>query len=150
MYYNVYEVKKMRKDDCIFCKIIEGKIPCAKVYEDDDVLAFLDISQTTEGHTLVVPKEHYDNFLTTPKEIMHKVMDVAQRIGQAEIMVLGAKGINILSNVNKEAGQSVFHFHVHVIPRYDRKGGFILEMKENPKAKELSLPALASEIKKGL
>ncbi len=140
----------MRKDDCIFCKIIEGKIPCAKVYEDDDVLAFLDISQTTEGHTLVVPKEHYDNFLTTPKEIMHKVMDVAQRIGQAEIMVLGAKGINILSNVNKEAGQSVFHFHVHVIPRYDRKGGFILEMKENPKAKELSLPALASEIKKGL
>ena len=140
----------MRKDDCIFCKIIEGKIPSAKVYEDDDVLAFLDISQTTEGHTLVVPKEHYDNFLTTPKDIMHKVMDVAQRIGQAEIMVLGAKGINILSNVNKEAGQSVFHFHVHVIPRYDRKGGFILEMKENPKAKDLSLPALASEIKKAL
>ncbi len=140
----------MRKDDCIFCKIIEGKIPSAKVYEDDDVLAFLDISQTTEGHTLVVPKEHYDNFLTTPKDIMHKVMDVAQRIGQAEIMVLGAKGINILSNVNKEAGQSVFHFHVHVIPRYDRKGGFILEMKENPNAKDLSLPALASEIKKAL
>ena len=140
----------MRKDDCIFCKIIEGKIPSAKVYEDDDVLAFLDISQTTEGHTLVVPKEHYDNFLTTPKDIMHKVMDVAQRIGQAEIMVLGAKGINILSNVNKEAGQSVFHFHVHVIPRYDRKGGFILEMKENPNTKDLSLPALADEIKKAL
>ena len=65
----------MRKDDCIFCKIVEGKIPSAKVYEDDDVLAFLDISQTTEGHTLVIPKEHYDNFLTTPKEIMHKVME---------------------------------------------------------------------------
>ena len=140
----------MRKDDCIFCKIIEGKIPSAKVYEDDDVLAFLDISQTTEGHTLVVPKEHYDNFLTTPKDIMHKVMDVAQRIGQAEIMVLGAKGINILSNVNKEAGQSVFHFHVHVIPRYDRKGGFTLEMKENPNTNDLSLPALADEIKKAL
>ena len=140
----------MRKDDCIFCKIIEGKIPSAKVYEDDDVLAFLDISQTTEGHTLVVPKEHYDNFLATPKDIMHKVMDVAQRIGQAEIMVPGAKGINILSNVNKEAGQSVFHFHVHVIPRYDRMGGFTLEMKENPNTKDLSLPALADEIKKAL
>lgn len=140
----------MHKEDCIFCKIIEGKIPSAKVYEDDDVLAFLDISQTTKGHALVVPKEHYDNFLTTPKDIMHKVMDVAQRIGQAEMMVLGAKGVNILSNVNKEAGQSVFHFHVHVVPRYGKAGGFILEMKENPEAGELSLPALASEIKKGL
>ena len=140
----------MHKDDCIFCKIIEGKIPCAKVYEDDDVLGFLDISQTTKGHALVVPKEHYDNFLTTPKDIMHKVMDVAQRIGQAEMMVLGAKGVNILSNVNKEAGQSVFHFHVHVVPRYGDKSGFILEMKENPDSKQLSLPALADEIRRGL
>ena len=140
----------MKKEDCIFCKIVKGEIPCAKIYEDDDVLAFLDISQTTEGHALVVPKEHYDNFLSTPKDIMHKVMDVAQRIGQAEMVMLGAKGINILSNVNKEAGQSVFHFHVHVIPRYGKKSGFVLEMKENPETKDLSLPALASEIKKAL
>jgi len=136
--------------DCIFCKIVRGEIPCAKVYEDDDVLAFLDISQTTRGHTLVIPKEHYDNFLQCPKEIMHKVMDVAQRIGQATVSVLGAKGVNILSNVNKEAGQSVMHFHVHIIPRYLSNDAFYLEMKENPEAKELSLPIIAEKIKKAL
>ena len=138
------------KKDCLFCKIVAGEIPSSKVYEDDDVLAFLDISQTTVGHTLVIPKKHYDNFLDTPKEIMHKVMDVAQRIGQAQIMMLGAKGVNILSNINKEAGQSIIHFHVHVIPRYISNEGFQITMKENPKAGELSLPALASEIKNGL
>lgn len=143
-----YEALIMK--DCLFCKIVNGEIPSSKVYEDDDVLAFLDISQTTIGHTLVVPKKHYDNFLDTPKEVMHKVMDVAQRIGQAQIMMLGAKGVNILSNVNKEAGQSIMHFHVHVIPRYVSGEGFQITMKENPKASELSLPALASEIKKGL
>lgn len=140
----------MQKEDCIFCKIAKGIIPSHKIYEDDDVLAFLDISQTTKGHTLVISKEHYDNFLCVPQEVMHKVMDVAQRIGQADIMMLGAKGVNILTNVNKEAGQSVFHFHVHVIPRYDIKEGFKLEMKDNSNQEGLSLPSLASEIKKGL
>jgi len=140
----------MPENNCLFCRIVHGEIPCTKVYEDDDVLAFLDISQTTAGHTLVIPKKHFDNFLQTPKEIMHKVMDVAQRIGQAEIMVLGAKGINILSNVNKEAGQSIYHFHVHVIPRYATNEGFCLEMKQNPDLDKLSLPALADTIRKGL
>ncbi len=140
----------MKKEDCIFCKIAAGEIPSSKVYEDDDVMAFLDISQTTIGHTLVIPKQHYDNFLVIPKDLMHKVMDVAQRIGQAQIAILNAKGVNILSNVNKEAGQSVYHFHVHVIPRYGKDEGFEIEMKGNPKAEELSLPALAEQIKKGL
>ena len=135
--------------DCIFCQIVEGQIPSHKVYEDDDVLAFLDISQTTKGHTLVVPKKHYDNFLACPKDIMHKVMDVAQRIGQAQIMVLGAKGINILSNVNREAGQTVMHFHVHVIPRYGKAEGFHLEMKAS-QDEGLALPTLASKIKEGI
>ncbi len=139
----------MKEKDCIFCKISEKIIPSNLIYEDDDVIAFLDISQTTKGHTLVISKEHYDNFLTTPKEIMHKVMDVAQRIGQAQIMMLGAKGVNILSNVNKEAGQSVYHFHVHVIPRYISDEGFRISMKDNSKD-NLSLPTLAQEIKKGL
>ena len=140
----------MKDKDCIFCKIAEGSIPSHKVYEDDDVLAFLDISQVTQGHTLVIPKEHSQNFLTTPKDVMHKVMDVAQRIGQAQMSILGAKGVNILTNVNKEAGQSVYHFHVHVIPRYIADEGFRIEMKENPNIKDLSLPALASEIKKAI
>ena len=140
----------MEHKDCIFCKIANGIIPSHKIYEDDDVLAFLDISQVTPGHTLVISKKHYDNFLTTEKDIMHKVMDVAQRIGQAEMSILGAKGVNILTNVNKEAGQSVFHFHVHVIPRYIANEGFRIEMKENPKLDELSLPAIADEIKKAI
>ena len=119
----------MENKDCIFCKIAAGIISSHKIYEDDDVLAFLDISQVTPGHTLVISKKHYSNFLTAEKDIMHKVMDVAQRIGQAQISILGAKGVNILTNVNKEAGQSVFHFHVHVIPRYIADKGFRIEIK---------------------
>lgn len=140
----------MENKNCIFCKIINKEIPSSIVYEDDDVIAFLDVSQVTKGHTLVVSKKHFDNFLTVPKDIMHKVMDVAQRIGQAQVAMLGAKGVNILTNVNKEAGQSVYHFHVHVIPRYISNEGFQITMKENSKLNELSLPSLANEIKKGM
>ena len=136
----------MEKD--IFCRIIDREIPCHKLYEDDDVLAFLDISQATKGHALVVSKKHYDNFLTTPQEEMHKVMDVAQRIGQVEIKLLGAKGVNILTNCYPASGQTVMHFHVHVIPRYESGEGFILEMKNN--ADGLNLPAIAQEINKEL
>lgn len=139
----------MKHNDCLFCKIIEGEIPSSKIYEDDDVLAFLDISQVTRGHALVVPKKHYDNFLSVDKDIMHKVMDVAQRIGQADIAVLGAKGVNILTNVNKEAGQSVYHFHVHVIPRYAKNEGIQITMKEND-SKDLNLPSIAELVKKAL
>lgn len=138
----------MSEKDCIFCKIIRGEIPSHKVYEDDDVLAFLDIGQVTKGHTLVIPKKHYDNFLSTPQEVMHKVMDVAQRIGQVQMMKLGAKGVNILSNCNKEAGQSVFHFHVHVIPRYGTKEGLKIEFKQPDDLKDLSLPVIAETISK--
>ena len=136
----------MEKD--VFCRIIDGEIPSYKLYEDDDVIAILDISQVTKGHTLVISKKHYENFLATPKEVMHKVMDVAQRIGQAQITTLKAKGVNILSNCYPEAGQTVMHFHVHVIPRYEAEEGFILEMKNN--AEGLNLPAIAKEIKKEL
>jgi histidine triad (HIT) family protein len=133
----------MEKD--IFCKIVDGEIPCYKLYEDDDVLAFLDISQVTKGHTLVIPKKHYDNFLTCPKDIMNKVMDVAQRIGQVSIKIFGARGVNILTNCYEAAGQTVKHFHVHIIPRYKEEDGFMVEMKNN--AEGLNLPALAEQIK---
>lgn len=139
----------MHKNDCIFCKIAAHEIPASIVYEDDDVMAFLDISQVTKGHTLVISKKHYDNFLSVPKETMHKVMDVAQRIGQADLAVFGARGVNILTNVNKEAGQSVFHFHVHVIPRYLADEGFQITMKDGSEEK-LNLPVLADSIKKAL
>ena len=115
--------------NCIFCKIADGVIPSYKIYEDDDVLAFLDVNPVTYGHTLVISKEHYETALSTPKEILHKVMDVAQRIGQVQIKQLGAKGVNILTNCYEAAGQTVRHFHVHVIPRYESTDGFKLEFK---------------------
>ena len=136
----------MEKD--VFCKIVDGEIPCYKLYEDEDVLAFLDISQVTKGHALVISKKHFDNFLSVPHEIMHKVMDVAQRIGQVDIKMLGAKGVNILTNCYPDAGQTVMHFHVHVIPRYGEKEGFSLEMKQNEES--LNLPAIAESLKIGL
>lgn len=136
----------MEKD--VFCKIINGEIPCHKLYEDVDVIAFLDISQVTKGHALVVPKEHYDNFLSTPAEVMHKVFDIAQRIGQIDIQFLGAKGVNILTNCYETAGQTVKHFHVHVIPRYSKEEGFMLEMKAG--VETLNLPIIAQTIKDNL
>ena len=136
----------MEKD--VFCKIIDGEIPCYKLYEDEDVVAFLDISQVSKGHALVVSKKHYDNFLCIPKEEMHKVMDVAQILGQVSIKILKADGVNILTNCYEAAGQSVPHFHVHVIPRYENTDGFILEMKNN--AEDINLPALCNSIKSNL
>ena len=134
----------------VFCRIIAGEIPCTKVYEDDEVLAILDISQTTKGHTLVIPKEHYDSFLSCPTELIGKVFAVARRIGQAEVSILGAKGVNILTNCGEAAGQSVPHFHVHVIPRYvGGEGGFRLTM-ESQDTSGMDLPRLAYQIKEAL
>ena len=136
----------MEKD--VFCKIIDGEIPAHIVYEDDDVIAILDISQVTKGHTLVISKKHYETMLSAPKEIVHKIMDVAQRIGQAQITNLGAKGVNILTNCYAPAGQSVPHFHVHVIPRYDEKDNLKIEFKNN--AENINFPALVESIKKSI
>ncbi|MGP1413661.1 MAG: HIT family protein [Bacillales bacterium] len=129
--------------NCIFCKIADKKIDSLILYEDDDVIAFLDVNPVTYGHCLVISKEHYDNFLSCPKHIMNKVMNVAQRIGQVSISSLGAKGINILTNCYESAGQVVKHFHVHVIPRYDSNDGLKLEMK---KMEEINLPSLREKI----
>ena len=134
----------------VFCRIIAGELPCNKVYEDDEVIAILDASQTTRGHTLVMPKAHCTSILDCPSETMHKVYDVARRIGQAMVMVLGAKGVNILTNSGEMAGQSVPHFHVHVIPRYAAgQGGFQITMKGQDTSK-MNLPSLALDIEKAL
>ena len=138
----------MKDTSCIFCKIANGTIPSYKVYEDNDVIAFLDVNPASRGHTLVVTKEHFSNMTTCPKAILDKVFEVAQTIAQAQIAQLGATGVNVLTNVGESAGQSVHHFHVHVIPRYDVGDGFILEMKNN--AEGLNLPAIAEIVKKEL
>ena len=105
--------------DCIFCKIVKQEIPCYKVYEDDICLAFLDLSQATLGHTLIIPKEHSQNFLDTDAKIMTHMMEKAQLIGKKLVDSLHASGMNILTNMNEAAGQTVMHFHVHLIPRYE-------------------------------
>ncbi len=104
---------------CVFCNIIEGKIPSAKIYEDDDVLAILDISQATKGHTLVMPKKHYENILQIPEDEYIKVMSKVKKIAQVILKAFDAKGLNILNNCNEVSGQTVMHFHVHIIPRYN-------------------------------
>ncbi len=104
--------------ECVFCKIIKGELPARVVYEDEDVIAFLDINPAAPGHTLVVPKKHYKNVLDAPDEVVSKVFIVAKKIAQASIEALGAKGANIITNAEPVAGQIVMHFHVHVIPRY--------------------------------
>lgn len=118
---------------CVFCDIIEGKIPSYTIYEDDIVKAFLDISQVTKGHTLVVPKVHYDHFLECDSEVMKHVMEIAQKLGNDIMHKLDAKGMNILSNVNEVAGQSVNHFHVHLIPRYNENDACIIKFNESEK-----------------
>ncbi len=104
---------------CVFCNIIEGNIPSAKIYEDDDVLAILDISQATKGHTLVMPKKHYENILQIPEDDYIKVMSKVKKIAQVILKAFDAKGLNILNNCNEVSGQTVMHFHVHIIPRYN-------------------------------
>lgn len=135
-------------DSCVFCKIANGTIPSYKVYEDNEILAFLDVNPASRGHTLVVTKQHFDSVVTTPKAILDKAFEVAQLVAQAEIKELGATGVNILTNCGKSAGQTVNHFHIHVIPRYDEDG---LKLEFPPKQLENSqLAEIKDSIKKGL
>lgn len=106
-------------ESCIFCKIIKGELPCTKVYEDADVFAFLDIKPVNPGHTLVIPKKHYENIHDMPDELVGKVAIAAKKIADA-ILKIGAKGINIGMNNGAHAGQIVFHAHIHVMPRYGK------------------------------
>ena len=103
---------------CVFCMIRDGIIPSAKIYEDDDVLAILDISQATKGHTLVLPKIHSSNLLEISEYQFNKVMSKVHMLAGKIVEAMGAEGCNILNNCNEVAGQSVMHFHVHIIPRY--------------------------------
>ena len=123
---------------CIFCKIINGDIPSKKVYENDDVLAILDISQATKGHTLVIPKKHYDNILDIKDDDYLAVMKVVKELSNKIVTNLGAKGVNILNNCNEVAGQSVMHFHVHIIPRY-KSDDLKLEFIDHSKTANLDL-----------
>ncbi len=108
--------------DCLFCKIVRGEIPCAKVYEDDYFLAFLDIGPIIKGHTLVIPKEHYATLPETPASLLAEMMSVVQRVAGAQMNALKADGTNIIQNNGRASGQLVDHVHFHIIPRFSSDG----------------------------
>ena len=110
------------KNNCIFCAIAAGEIPCFKVYEDDAVIAYLDINPCSEGHTLVIPKAHTSCLLDTPDETLAALLSRVKRIAAHLKAALPCDGFNILQNNGPAAGQSVAHIHFHIVPRYASSG----------------------------
>ncbi len=110
--------------DCIFCKIANGEIPSAKVFENEHVVAFLDISQVTKGHTLVIPKIHKENIFELTPEIAKNLFEVVPAIANGIKKAFNPEALNLLNNNGELAGQSVFHYHMHIIPRYGKSDGF--------------------------
>lgn len=114
----------MQNPECIFCKIIAGQIPATKIYEDDKVLAFMDIGPISDGHTLIVPKQHYEKVHECPPEVL---ADIGARLGKiagAVASAINSDGYNVLCNNGRAAGQLVDHLHVHIIPRMTGDGVF--------------------------
>ena len=108
----------MRDNDCIFCKIAAGEIPSATLYEDDDFRVILDLGPASKGHALILPKEHFRNLYDIDEEVAAKAMVLAKKMVKKMTDVLGCDGYNIVQNNEECAGQTVFHFHMHLIPRY--------------------------------
>lgn len=126
----------------IFNKIINKEIPSNIIYEDEDVLAFLDISQATKGHTLVVPKKETVSVLTANDDTISKVNIVAAKLARELIQIFDAEGANILTNANEVAGQTVFHYHVHIIPRYKKE-----ELKFSPLENDVDIEEVYEKIR---
>ena len=118
---------------CIFCDIINHKIPSSVVYEDDKVLAILDISQVTYGHTLVMPKKHVRNIIEADEETVTDCIKAAKKLAAQIVTNTKANGVNVLTNCGEAAGQSVDHLHFHIIPRYDENDAIDLKFNESKK-----------------
>lgn len=108
----------MKDKNCIFCKIIDGKIPSRTIYEDEDFKVILDASPASKGHALILPKNHYANVYEIDEEIFAKAAKLAKKLTTHMTNVLDCEGFNLLQNNGEVAGQTVFHFHMHLIPRY--------------------------------
>lgn len=108
--------------DCIFCKIAAGEIPSKTIYEDEQFRVILDISPAAKGHALILPKEHYANLYEIPEEVAADAMKLAKRLVKKMTDVLQCDGFNLVQNNGEIAGQTVFHFHMHLIPRYKNDG----------------------------
>ena len=108
--------------ECIFCKIVKKEIPSAVVYEDDKVLAFLDIAPVNKGHTLVVPKEHYETLMDIPEDSLSKTVSALKKVSTAVMQGVKADGISVSMSNYRAAGQVIPHAHIHVIPRFEDDG----------------------------
>lgn len=127
----------MRDDNCIFCKLANGDIPTNTIYEDESYRAILDMSPATKGHALIIPKSHYRNIYDLPESKAGEVFTLAKRLVDKMKERLGADGFNIVQNNEETAGQTVFHFHMHLIPRYKNDGQCINWKPSESNAQEL-------------
>ncbi|MFY3791746.1 HIT family protein [Ureibacillus sp. MALMAid1270] len=128
--------------DCIFCKIIDGSIPSTKIYEDEHVYAFMDVAPLTKGHTLLVPKQHVKDLLEMPEDVARNLYAAAPKIANAIQSAFNPQGMNTINNNGSFAGQTVFHYHLHFIPRYDETDG--LKVKWETKQSEFTQDVLKS------
>ncbi|CAM5208720.1 Histidine triad (HIT) family protein OS=Ureibacillus acetophenoni OX=614649 GN=SAMN05877842_10766 PE=4 SV=1 [Ureibacillus acetophenoni] len=128
--------------DCIFCKIIDGSIPSTKIYEDEHVYAFMDVAPLTKGHTLLVPKQHVKDLLEMPEDVARNLYAAAPKIANAIQSAFNPLGMNTINNNGSFAGQTVFHYHLHFIPRYDETDG--LKVKWETKQSEFTQDVLKS------
>lgn len=111
-------------EDCVFCRMVAGEIPAAKIYEDDAVLAFLDIGPISDGHTLVIPKQHFGRMHDCDPDVLGKIGPCLGKIAAAVVVGMEAEGYNVLCNNGRVAGQVVEHLHFHIIPRWANDGVF--------------------------
>jgi histidine triad (HIT) family protein len=109
-------------ENCIFCKIVKNEIPSSRVYEDEQVVAFLDIAPVNIGHLLVIPKKHFKDIHETPEDLVARMMQAVKKISTALRVSLPCDGVNVAMNNEGAAGQVVFHAHIHVIPRFKNDG----------------------------
>ncbi len=130
--------------DCIFCKIVVGDVPAEKIYEDDKVVAFLDISPITKGHTLIIPKQHYKDILDTPDEVLSDLISAVKKIAPSVKRGVGADGFNLGVNNGAAAGQVVYHLHFHIIPRFEYDN---LKMWEGSSYGEGEMEAIGKKIR---
>ena len=130
--------------DCVFCRIIGGRLPSVRLYEDEKFLVFMDIAPQTEGHCLLVTKGHYEVLAEVPDKILAEALPLAKKLGRAVVKGLGVAGFNLLQNNGEVAGQAVLHWHLHIIPR--RRPGE-LPFRAGPAADMAQLPFVAEKIR---
>ncbi len=138
----------MSADDCLFCKMVAGQIPVTKIYEDEVVLAFLDIGPISDGHTLVIPKQHFEKLHDCPPELLGRVGSRLGKIAGAVTAAMNSDGYNVLCNNGRAAGQLIEHLHFHIIPR--NTGDGLFDQWPAYKYERGKIELIAEEIRKNL